>query len=108
MVMAFDPHHSQVVLFGGLNFNADEFYNETWSWNGTTWTQINTPHQPPPVVSASMVFDAARGEMVLFGGGNTYDENFYPKWHLDSRRAVRAGRHDSWRRHRQPLHLHAE
>ena len=84
--MAFDPHHSQVVLFGGLNFNADEFYNETWSWNGTTWTQVNTPHQPPPVVSASMVFDAARGEMVLFGGGNTYDENFYQNgtWILDA------------------------
>ena len=86
MVMAFDPHHSQVVLFGGLNFNSDEFYDETWSWDGSTWTQVNTPHQPPPLLSASMVFDAARGEMVLFGGGNTFDENFYQNgtWILDA------------------------
>jgi hypothetical protein len=68
---AYDDATNDLVLFGGISANGD--LSETWIWNGTTWTQeASNALQPPPVPptrhSASMVFDQAASQMVLFGG----------------------------------------
>jgi hypothetical protein len=39
----------------------------TWRWSGAGWTRVATTGPPPRFVSA-LAFDAARGEVVLFGG----------------------------------------
>ena len=46
---------------------------DTWTWNGTTWTQQT--HQSPGTgpesrYVASMAFDSATGQLVLFGGAD--------------------------------------
>ncbi|HUB79726.1 MAG TPA: kelch repeat-containing protein, partial [Bryobacteraceae bacterium] len=39
---ASDPVRQQVVVFGGAIDGQDQVYtNETWVWNGTTWTQMH-------------------------------------------------------------------
>jgi uncharacterized repeat protein (TIGR01451 family) len=68
--MAYDPATGNMVLFGGGGDSA--VLGDTWTWDGTTWTQ-QTPATSPPVRSnATMAYDPATGNMVLFGGaGNS-------------------------------------
>jgi len=68
--MSYDAGHSQVVLFGGAG--GDAVYvplGDTWIWDGTNWTQQHPLVSPPTRVAASMAYDAASHQTVLFGGG---------------------------------------
>lgn len=61
-----DQAHRTIVLFGGLG------KNDTWTWDGFVWAR-QFPLQSPPVRSTTgpmpgMAYDAARGEVVVFGG----------------------------------------
>ena len=48
--------------------SSDPVFNDTWTWDGTTWTKQHPATSPPPGWSASMAYDAATGNVVLFGG----------------------------------------
>ena len=70
--MAYDPAISQLVLFGGLGNqdSTDGLYGDTWSWDGSTWTQ-QAPYpavSPPARQVAAMAYDPATSQLVLFGG----------------------------------------
>jgi hypothetical protein len=66
--MAYDSARGVTVLFGGLSFTGGEnFYRDTWEWNGTTWTQRSTSG-PSPRAGCCMAYDSARHVTVLFGG----------------------------------------
>jgi uncharacterized repeat protein (TIGR01451 family) len=68
--MAYDPATGDMVLFGGGGNSG--VLNDTWTWNGTTWTQLSPATSPPVRAGASMAYDPATGNMVLFGGlGNS-------------------------------------
>src|ERR1035437_6129727 len=70
--MAYDPATGQMVLFGGVYYNSSGIFGDTWAYNGTTWTQQFPTHSPPARYSASMAYDPATAQMILFGGyGNT-------------------------------------
>jgi hypothetical protein len=64
--IGYDALHQQAVLFGGSENGFDR--DDTWLWNGTSWTQANPPIRPSPRVGAAMAFDHRRGVVVLFGG----------------------------------------
>jgi cysteine-rich repeat protein len=65
---ASDPLRREVVVFGGtLNDLAVTVFDDTWIWNGT-WRQAAIAPAPSPRYGASLTFDVARREMVLFGG----------------------------------------
>ena len=63
--LAFDPVRKKVVLFGGVDMNQSD---ETYAWNGTTWTAVSVPTRPSFRRGHSMGADAARGQVVMFGG----------------------------------------
>ena len=73
--MAYNPDTGRTVLFGGTtllnNQGALSFPDlaDTWDWDGTDWTQKTVATAPPARDGATMAYDAARKEMVLFGGG---------------------------------------
>jgi sugar lactone lactonase YvrE len=68
--MAYDAARRQVVLFGGANYAPSGItYSDTWTYDGTTWTQHSVPF-PPARFDAVMAYDAAIGQVVLFGGIN--------------------------------------
>ena len=46
--------------------------DELWEWDGQRWTRISTPIAPPARLNGAMVYDAARDELVLFGGSASY------------------------------------
>ena len=61
--MAFDLGLNKVVLFGGAHVN------DTWTWDGTTWTQIFPAGGPPhDRYSFGMDYDSAAHAVVIFGG----------------------------------------
>ncbi len=71
--MAYDPRSSRIVLFGGsartcTGTCVDTFKNETWTFDGTTWSQVATAAAPPPSNFGAMAFDAATGNLTLAGG----------------------------------------
>lgn len=66
--MAFDGARSEVVVFGGTLLGPPRSTNETWVWNGSSWTQRFPTTSPPARTSASMVYDPIRQQVVLFGG----------------------------------------
>jgi hypothetical protein len=69
--MAYDAATQEIVLFGGLvkdNGRATPPVNDTWTWDGRTWTEQHPAVAPPPLFEASMAYDAARQRVLLFGG----------------------------------------
>ena len=86
-VMAYDAASQQLIVFGGeMTQGTINGLNDTWSWNGTSWTQLADgngtnagcgesrptanlcPSSPEARIGAGMTFDPALGELVLFGG----------------------------------------
>ena len=55
-------------MFGGDN--GTTYLNDTWTFDGVTWTQIATKTPPPARAAAQMAYDSATHEVVLFGGFN--------------------------------------
>ncbi|HLK69186.1 MAG TPA: kelch repeat-containing protein [Bryobacteraceae bacterium] len=72
--MAFDVARQQVVYFGG------PAGDQTWTWNGTTWTKRSPAHSPPARSGHAMAYDAARQRVILFGGGNGVPVNDTWAW----------------------------
>jgi hypothetical protein len=66
--MAYDQATGQLVLFGGFGSGANGVLAQTWTWDGSTWTQQSPAISPPPSEMASMAYDPATGQLVLFGG----------------------------------------
>jgi hypothetical protein len=64
--MAYDAATGTVVLFSGDTLHSAP--DDTWTWDGTTWTEQAPATSPPGLVSAAMAYDAATGTLVLFGG----------------------------------------
>jgi hypothetical protein len=76
-VLAYDAQHQQVVLFGGgeQTGNGLETLADTWTWDGSTWTpRCGTLAPVTPACGpsnrdvASLAYDPALQEVVLFGG----------------------------------------
>jgi hypothetical protein len=69
--MIYDPASSQLLLFGGGATTGTGYTpGDTWSWNGTTWTQLSPANSPGVDVFAwQAAYDAASHQVLLFGGG---------------------------------------
>jgi Galactose oxidase, central domain len=68
--MHYDPRASNVLLFGGQSAGdrAGKLLNDTWVWNGATWTQ-RAPHvSPSPRFGAAIAYHVGQQQMLLFGG----------------------------------------
>jgi hypothetical protein len=67
--MAFDAARGQTVLFGGQEASRATFAaGDTWTWDGTTWTQQISATSPSARTQHRMAYDSLRGQVVLFGG----------------------------------------
>ena len=84
--LAYDGAHGKVLAFGGMwetpLYTNDACYefsdassgllNDTWTWDGSTWIQASPATSPPGRYNAAMVYDAAIGKIVMFGGNTTF------------------------------------
>ena len=66
--MVFDPASNQLLLFGGSATTGTGFSNQTWTWNGSNWTQLHPAASPPGREDQQMAYDAATKTVILFAG----------------------------------------
>ncbi len=75
-MMAYDAATGTVVMFGGYEVSTASvvYLNDTWTFDGTTWTQATGKAAPPPRAAGAMAYDPIMKQVVLFGGynGSTY------------------------------------
>jgi cysteine-rich repeat protein len=102
-VMAYDPVRRVVVLFGGTSgLNNAALLDDTWLWDGSHWTRLDTT-PPPPRTQATLTWHPARQRLVLFGGENSgrlddaweFDGSSWSPLYLSSRPPPSAG-HAAW------------
>ena len=79
--------NGDVVLFGGVKTTGGPsppplFYNDTWLWNGSSWTQASPSTSPPARYGAGMATDK-NGNVVLFGGQDPSYNNLNDTWLWD-------------------------
>ena len=55
-----------MVLFGGVPVTNGA---DTWTWDGTDWEHLSPAVSPPARIGAVLAYDAAREQVLLFGGG---------------------------------------
>jgi hypothetical protein len=76
--LAYDSGRGRVVLFGGVatvpaptpsipNGFTETTFNDTWEWDGSLWSQMAN-FGPPARCDHVLVYDAARQQVLLFGG----------------------------------------
>ena len=75
--MAYDELRHETVLHGGFNFTNK---NDTWKWNGSTWTAAGTTG--PARYVFGMTFDSQRGQIILHGGTTCCGEVEYPQTYV--------------------------
>jgi hypothetical protein len=83
--IAYDQTLKKIVYFGG--FNETNFLQETWLWDGTSWTRIKK-NLPPYRAQAAMWYDQTLKKTVIYGGvGRTDTEGrivrFSDMWAFD-------------------------
>lgn len=74
--MVYDSKRKRLVLFGGnagdLNSqSASDMRNDTWEFDGTSWTETTKPGGPIARWGHAMIYDPVRGVVVMTGG---YDD----------------------------------
>jgi hypothetical protein len=59
--MAYDDATQLIVLFGGQTVisNVADLLDDTWTWDGTNWTQRTPATSPPPTIFLPMAYDDA-------------------------------------------------
>jgi hypothetical protein len=65
--LAYDGQTGSVVLWGGQNDQTQTVFTDTWTWDGSQWSEQNPPGSPPWLFTPGFAYDAARGQVVLFG-----------------------------------------
>jgi hypothetical protein len=72
---AYDPRLHELVLFGGDTAYAVHpgVFRGTWTRTGATWTKRYPARSPSARTGAAIVYDAATGQLLLFGGGSSAD-----------------------------------
>jgi hypothetical protein len=79
VAMVYDPAIGKIVLFGGAAGMYEPPLTDTWTFDGSTWTQVPTSQSPIGSYGAGIAYDAALGKVVLFGGeksGTIVDETW--------------------------------
>ena len=64
--MADLPSREVAVLFGGRTKDGPS--DETWHWDGSDWSKVETGAEPSPRFDHTMALDEASGQVLLHGG----------------------------------------
>ncbi len=79
----YDAADGYDVLFGGYGPSSSNstlvMLNDTWKFQGGTWSQLVTNQSPPARYGGAMVYDASDGYVLLTGGSNG-SKSFNDTW----------------------------
>ena len=72
--MAYDPTRKAIVLFGGCAACGTDAFDDTWEWDGATWSlAARTAVTPRGRQDAAMAFDGTA--ILMFGGRDVPGQN---------------------------------
>jgi len=63
-----DEVRGELLVFGGFDSITGLPRNDTWTFDGSSWTQRTPLNSPPARYAASLACDSTRQRLVLFGG----------------------------------------
>lgn len=66
---AYDANNDRIVVFGGI-VTGFGYYNDTWTYNGSLWSNAIPIHSPGIRSEMAMEFDSSNNKVYLFGGYN--------------------------------------
>lgn len=78
--MAYDTATGQIILFGGSVPTNQTIRDSqaTWAWNGITWAHLDPAVAPSARIGMALTYDAARQQVLLYGGyGATLDNDLW-------------------------------
>ncbi len=79
--MVFDTARGVAVLQGGTDPMNGNVFDETWEFDGTNWTLVASGMDvPADHQQFSMAYDARRGNIVLFGGADSFFGSYDETW----------------------------
>jgi len=73
-ILGYDPLRGVTILTSGGEWQSDGFpawkyFNDTWEWDGSRWTEVTPAGTRPQAVQAGAgAYDPRRGRLVQFGG----------------------------------------
>jgi hypothetical protein len=80
-VMTYDSARQVLVLFGGYTaLSGQSYLNDTWTFDGTTWTQQHPTSSPSSRHLSMMAYDPANTNSVLFGGTDQFGTYLSDTW----------------------------
>lgn len=84
--MAYDSNRNRVIVFGGIAERIPSgpvYFDDTLEWDGNVWQRRNVEDAPGPRMQHAMVFDSARGHVLLFGGYRETQQHYSDTWAWD-------------------------
>ena len=66
--LAYNPRRERLILVGGFEAGGIGQLADLWEWDGDRWDEISA-EGPGGRPGINAVYDDARGELVIFGGG---------------------------------------
>src|SRR5207253_11503361 len=66
--------------YGNVLNNGSYYLNDTWTFNGSKWTQQHPATAPSARDDAAMAFDVVHGNTVLFGGRDSVSNYLADTW----------------------------
>jgi hypothetical protein len=82
--MAYDTFASASILFSGVvsinGVASNPFTADTWSWDGTNWTQLGPTKSPLGRQGAGFAYTTATNVLVIFGGLPYTNYDFGDTW----------------------------
>jgi RHS repeat-associated protein/uncharacterized repeat protein (TIGR01451 family) len=67
--MAYDTALGKIVLSMGTTLGpAAQDLNDTWTWDGSTWSQLSGIAAPAPRQDLGLAYDSAAGQVLMVGG----------------------------------------
>jgi len=90
--MAYDEANGRLILFGGAEWNAGVFYDDTWAYNYSSneWVELSPLVRPPPRFNPGVAYIPDRQAILIFGGYKPPDRNLGDAWLFDVKT-------DTWR-----------
>ncbi|MGC4121273.1 MAG: kelch repeat-containing protein [Myxococcales bacterium] len=93
--MAYSQRGAVLMFGGGTWISGGSPLDETWSWDGTSWTQAahgaHDDGSPEARSGHTLVYDARRSRAVLFGGANKESRLLGDTWEWDDGSFARPG-----------------
>lgn len=81
--MEADPSNGSVVMFGGSFSTSFTFLADTWTWDGSAWTQLQPAAWPWARAGGVAVSDSVDKVVLLYGGWwstQAFGAEFYDIW----------------------------